>query len=81
MAGPLVLYYRSECSLCDAMHGELLRSPLIDAGRLHRVDIDTDPQLQTRYDHKVPVLADSDGVEICHYFLDQQALEDYFATH
>lgn len=33
------------------------------------VDIDTDPQLEARYDVLVPVLV-HDGVELCYYRLD-----------
>jgi len=38
------------------------------------VDIDRDPDLVRRYDSKVPVLCLGE-VEICHYFLDGEALE------
>lgn len=75
----LSLYYRSGCSLCEAMHRELLHSPLVDPALLQCVDVDADPELVARYGHKVPVLTGPDQVEICHYFLDSQALQDYFA--
>ena len=77
----LTLFYRSGCSLCEDMQRELLESQLVDAASLRCIDIDTDPVIRQRYDHKVPVLTGEDDVEICHYFLDQQALQDYFATH
>ena len=77
----LTLYYREGCSLCEDMYGELLRCEQVDAAQLRRVDIDTDPELVRRYDHKVPVLTGADDEEICHYFLDHQALLGYFATH
>jgi hypothetical protein len=48
---------------------------------LECVDIDTDPALIEAYDHKVPVLTGADNEEICHYFLDRQALDSYFLTH
>jgi len=37
------------------------------------VDIDSDPELQHRYDTRVPVLADGE-VEICYYFLEEAHL-------
>ncbi|MCU0842096.1 MAG: glutaredoxin family protein [Thiobacillaceae bacterium] len=41
--------------------------------RLEEVDVDADPELARIYGHRVPVLV-RDGVEICHYFLDTDAL-------
>jgi len=76
---PLRLYYRSDCSLCEAMHRELLDADLPIA--LETVDIDGQAMLVSRYGHKVPVLTDAEDREICHYFLDRAALESYFATH
>ena len=40
---------------------------------LSLVDVDTDPCLVERYGTLVPVLM-LDGQEICHYFLDPEAL-------
>lgn len=34
------------------------------------IDVDADPELEAKYDERVPVLADEDGQELCHYFLD-----------
>lgn len=45
------------------------------------VDIDREEWTRTAYGHKVPVLAGTGGEEICHFFLDQQALDAYFSTH
>jgi hypothetical protein len=61
------------------MHRELLQSPLVDPAQLQCVDVDRDPELIARYGHKVPVLTGPDQSEICHYFLDPQALQAYFA--
>jgi hypothetical protein len=44
------------------------------------VDVDADPALQTRYDEFVPVLvaqATGDVRELCHYFLDAEAVHGY----
>lgn len=45
------------------------------------VDIDSEDHIRQAYGHKVPVLTGDDGEEICHYFLDRQALDTYFSTH
>lgn len=81
MSRRLILYFRSGCSLCEEMQRELAESDGLGEYRLEMVDIDGDEALQQAYNHKVPVLTDGDGEEICHYFLDQQALEAYFSTH
>jgi hypothetical protein len=41
------------------------------------VFVDGDQELEQRYGQKVPVLM-ANGEEICHYFLDPQALDSFF---
>lgn len=41
------------------------------------VDVDADPALEAIYDELVPVLADADGRELCHYFLDTAKVREY----
>jgi len=77
----LTLYYRSGCSLCEEMHRELAEGNTGHDFSLESVDVDSDPVLIKAYGHKVPVLVASDGDEICHYFLDRDALDSYFLTH
>ena len=43
------------------------------------VDIDSDPDLKKRFNDKIPVLF-VDGVEICHYKLNQKKLIRYLAA-
>ena len=70
----LILYYREQCHLCDAM-----RKALVAFKRHHQqiswreVDIDRDVDLIRRYDALVPVLCQGNA-EICHYFFDESAL-------
>jgi glutaredoxin len=70
----LILYYREQCHLCDAM-----RRALVVFSRNHQpidwreVDIDRDVELIRRYDTLVPVLCLGD-TEVCHYFFDESAL-------
>jgi glutaredoxin len=71
----LRLYYREGCHLCDAML-QALRGLQPRLGfELRLVDVDADPALARRYDEWVPVLCLS-GREICHYRLDEAALQD-----
>ncbi|MBA0917196.1 MAG: glutaredoxin family protein [Nitrosospira sp.] len=74
----LVIYGREECHLCQNMIADLHELQ----GRLHfqikLVDIDNDTELTARYGVRIPVLV-VDGEEICHYHLNQIALDAYFA--
>ena len=69
----LTLYTRADCYLCDEMQAAL--DPYL--GRfsleLERVDVDRDPELRHLHGARVPVLA-LDGEELCHWFLDEEAL-------
>ncbi|MCP4980977.1 MAG: glutaredoxin family protein [Gammaproteobacteria bacterium] len=71
----LVLYYREQCHLCDAM-----RKALVVFSRNHpslswrEVDIDRDVELIRQYDARVPVLCYKNS-EICHFFFDESAME------
>ena len=40
-------------------------------------DVDTDPALEEKYDELVPVLADAEDHELCHYFLDVAKVREY----
>ena len=73
----LTLFGRLECHLCQDMLNDLepLKSEL--GFELNVVDIDRDNQLIERYGTMVPVLVVAEQ-EICHYFLDKQALIEYF---
>jgi hypothetical protein len=77
----LRFYTRAGCSLCEEMHRELLAAQTDYHFELEALDIDADEQLVQRFNHKVPVLTGVGDEEICHYFLDHQALQSYFATH
>lgn len=81
MSPRLRFYTRAGCSLCEEMHRELLDARGTYCFELDVLDIDGSEALNQRYNHKVPVLTDAEDEEICHYFLDHQALQGYFATH
>ena len=76
------LYSRSYCHLCDdmldalnAMQGESLRFDV------EVIDVDADDALVARFDELVPVLyGDLSQPELCHYFLDRDAVRANIAT-
>ena len=69
----LTLYYRENCHLCESFRLALMRLRPELGFDTEEVDIDRDVDLVRRYDTKVPVLALGER-EICHYFLDEDAL-------
>jgi hypothetical protein len=83
------LYSRSYCHLCEDML-EALRAFMERAGQPFSVDVididasaATDPSLLERFDELVPVLFGDDpaGTELCHYFLDEAALQRHLLSH
>ena len=74
----LTLYMRSYCHLCEAMLRQLYPLQEKYGFELETVDIDGDPTLEAAYGSLVPVLKHGDQ-EICHYFLDVSALQQYFS--
>lgn len=72
------LYSRSYCHLCqDMLDALLLLQPPGKPFTVDVIDIDESPDasLLTRFDELVPVLfADLAQPELCHYFLDEQAV-------
>ena len=75
----LTLYSRSGCHLCEDMEVALSELQQELGFRLERIDIDSNPDLIEAYGTLVPVLKDGD-TEICHYFLDPQALRAHLAA-
>jgi len=49
---PMILFSRQDCHLCELAVTMLERT----GARWRRVDIDTDPELESRYGNHVPVL-------------------------
>lgn len=71
----LTIYHRVDCGLCERMLAELTFLQSRYTFALECVDIDKDPDLLTRFNAKVPVLA-VDGEVLCCHFLDAPALID-----
>ena len=76
------LYSRSWCHLCEDMLAAL--RALEPPGRrfgIAVIDVDADPSQVARFDELVPVLyGDPDGPELCHHFLDRDAVARYLAA-
>ena len=69
----LTIYVREGCHLCEDMEQGLREYATQLDFETRRVSIDNNPELETAYGDKVPVLVRGDE-ELCHYFLDLQAL-------
>lgn len=74
MSPKLTVLSREYCHLCHQMIAELEKLRGRHDFRIEVVDIDRDPALEEKWGDKVPVLLDGER-EICHYFLDLEALE------
>ena len=74
----LTLYHRESCGLCHDMLAEIMALKSRYTFALTVVDIDEHPDLQARFNVKVPVLA-VDGDILCCHFLDRKALLDLLA--
>lgn len=70
---PLTLYMRQGCHLCEDMLNAVQELLEPESFTLKLVDIDADPALKSRFNEWVPVLEHGDR-EICHHFLDLNAL-------
>jgi len=77
-ASQLTVYSRLGCHLCEEME-KLLPEYLDNSGLSFTIIyIDDDPVLEQQYGTLVPVLK-AGGSEICHYFLDVKALQQYIS--
>ena len=76
----LLLYGRAWCHLCDDMRAALELLLAGTGARVDVIDVDSDPALRERYDELVPVLV-CDGVELCHYHLDESRVREALGRH
>ena len=78
LAQSLTIYSRLGCHLCEDME-KLLPNYLEEAGlSFDVIYIDDDIILEKQYGTLVPVLKAGER-EICHYFLDVKALQQYIS--
>jgi hypothetical protein len=79
-----MIYSRSYCHLCDELRLALLSKLGARTASVEMVDVDADPALVERYDELVPVLMGSinhgEWVELCHYVLDEPALQRFLGA-
>lgn len=76
------LYGRGYCHLCDDMLAALQALAGAHPFTVDVIDVDADPALVARFDELVPVLygADLAAPELCHYFLDHDAVHAYLTA-
>ena len=77
---PIVLqvYVRHGCHLCEDMLRALETFHAKYDFSVNVVDISGDDGLESLYGTRVPVLSGAEN-EICYYFLDEEALDNYFS--
>ncbi|WP_348225594.1 glutaredoxin family protein [Nitrosomonas sp. Is79A3] len=74
----LIVYGREDCHLCQNMIVALQDIQERISFNFKVIDIDSDAELIALYGEKIPVLVSPlTNQEICHYFLDVAALDDY----
>ena len=67
----VVLYTRSGCHLCDQVKATLSRLEKAGGFTWHEVDVDSDPELQQKFDEEVPVVF-IDGKKAFKYRMDER---------
>ncbi len=72
------VFVRHGCHLCDDLLDELRSMEGLASFSLTTIDIDRDPELQTRYNADVPVLM-FEGREVCKHFLNPAAVKEVFS--
>lgn len=71
-----MVFVRDGCHLCEDMLEHLVEVLASDwQFTVETRDIDRDPELQQRYNHRVPVLTVA-GEELFDYFIDEIALKE-----
>ena len=76
----LKFFYRSSCSLCDAVAIELEQLRESHTFEISYCDVDSDEEWHRKYNLLVPVITDSDEKEICHYHFDEKAVLESLQT-
>ncbi|MXS85154.1 glutaredoxin family protein [Nitrosomonas sp. HPC101] len=76
----LAIYGRKGCHLCEEMIASLCNLQKEFRFEFTVINIDEDENLIRLYGVRVPVLfAVNEKKELCHYFLDSEVLDAYFA--
>jgi len=74
MRPKLTVLSREYCHLCEELITALKRFQGRYDFDIEVVDVDSNPALEEKWGDKVPVLLDG-NLEICHYFLDHDAVD------
>ncbi|HJW25310.1 MAG TPA: glutaredoxin family protein [Rhodocyclaceae bacterium] len=69
---------RAWCHLCHDMEAALAPIAAEFGATVTVLDVDADPELESRYDELVPVLLHGEN-ELCHYFLDEPKVREYLS--
>lgn len=78
MAIELTLMSRGWCHLCHDMEEALAPIAAEFGATVTILDVDADPELESRYNELVPVLLHGEK-ELCHYFLDEPKVREYLS--
>jgi glutaredoxin len=70
----LTVLAREYCHLCEEMLAALRQFQGRYSFEVEVIDVDRHPELEEKWGDKVPVLLDGE-LELCHYFLDPDALD------
>ncbi|HZI50043.1 MAG TPA: glutaredoxin family protein [Pyrinomonadaceae bacterium] len=75
MKAQVTLYSKPGCHLCEEMKLEIARANCAEVFELEEVNIESDPELWTRYRFDIPVLL-IDGVEMFRHRLTSAAFRE-----
>ena len=78
MKPKLTVLSREYCHLCEELITALKRFQGRYSFDIEVVDVDRHPHLEEKWGDKVPVLLDG-NLEICHYYLDLEAVDTRLA--
>jgi thiol-disulfide isomerase/thioredoxin len=79
MPKKFIVYGREDCHLCEDMMTTLRNLQQEFLFEFERINIDKDKNLIQLYSDRVPVLfAVKEEKELCHYFIDTVAFNNYF---
>ncbi len=75
----VVLYTKSNCSLCEEMKEQMALASCDDLYTLEEVDIESDAEVYARYRFEIPVLC-IDGVEAFRHRLKPEEFRAYITA-
>ncbi len=76
MKAQVTLYSKPDCHLCEEMKAEIARADCAEVFDMKEVNIETDPELLTRYRFDIPVLL-INGVNVFKHRLSAEEFTAY----